>query len=90
MLRDQGFEAAIAAVVGRLGQGVPLNDVIAILRAESLGQIDSIRVLMQAADLNLAEAKKLIDTSPAWQDRRAANEALRHDLWEEVRVISDD
>ncbi|GAA1366292.1 hypothetical protein [Catellatospora chokoriensis] len=89
MLKDQGFEAAVAAVFGQLAEGIPLNDVIAFLRAEGFNQIDSIRVLMHAAGLNLAEAKQAIDMSPAWQDQQEANEALRRDLWEAARAMSD-
>ncbi|WP_144126111.1 hypothetical protein [Catellatospora sichuanensis] len=74
---------------GRLAAGIPLNDVIAFLRAEGFNEIGSIRVLMHAADLNLAEGKQAIDMSPAWQDRREANEALRQGLWRAALATSE-
>ncbi|MEU8076764.1 hypothetical protein AB0B31_15075 [Catellatospora citrea] len=89
MLPDEGFTSAASMITTRLTEGAPLDDVIAYLRSEGFGQIDSMKLLMHSAGLSLAEAKHAIDASPAWQDRRESNDALRRDLWEAAQTMAD-
>ncbi|MEU8000744.1 hypothetical protein AB0B66_06215 [Catellatospora sp. NPDC049111] len=89
MLTDKGFDVAASMLTGRLEEGASLDDVITFLRDEGFGQIDSMKLLTHTAGLSLAEAKQAIDASPAWQDRRESNEALRRDLWEAAQAVVD-
>ncbi|MEC3982378.1 ribosomal protein L7/L12 [Amycolatopsis sp. H20-H5] len=51
-----------------LRSGKPLESVLADLRAEEFGKIESIKLVREVTGCSLAEAKDLVEASPAWTD----------------------
>lgn len=62
---------------------VSVEDVVAWLRQNGCEVLESIKVLTQAINMDLATAKKTVHLSKAWSDRLGPHEAF-HDLIEEV------
>lgn len=79
------LEASIETVRYRLGQGVSLEDVVAELHADGLTIIQSIRVVREASDLTLGQAKEVVSSHPVWAEVVRAAEPLHEDLEEVFR-----
>jgi ribosomal protein L7/L12 len=71
-----------------LSRGQGFEAVVSLLRERGLSKVESISALASAARLPLAEAKRIVHSSPTWQDARAAGEELHEIIDETTR--SDD
>lgn len=69
-----------------LDEGGAVDDIIAFMRAQGHGKIESIKVLHDLRKLTLAQAKNIVHFSPAWEDRREADDALHEDV---ARAVSE-
>jgi hypothetical protein len=67
-------------------EGVPLEQVLGDLRREGASIVDSIKIVRLVESIQLGQAKKIIDQSDVWADRRDINRKIR--LAAE-RVLSD-
>jgi ribosomal protein L7/L12 len=85
---DEAVGAVAAAVRAQLTAGVSMNEAIAFVRARGFYQIQSIKILMCAAGISLAEAKQLVHASPTWADQREAAEALHKQLYQALDEIA--
>jgi ribosomal protein L7/L12 len=88
-MNDEVSNLAGLIALGRRmrSDGKTIEQVLAVLRAESLSIIDSIRVIRELTGMSLREAKQVIHNSATWMDvgpamadaqREFAKEALRH------------
>jgi ribosomal protein L7/L12 len=68
--------------------GRDIDDILVFLRAQGCSKIDSIKLLMQLSNLTLAEAKERVHCSRAWDDTRAADEALHEALDEAIEQVA--
>jgi hypothetical protein len=88
MLDPPACERVAASVRLELTQGRQLDDVLGQLRQQGHDKFDTIRVLMGATGMSHAEAKLLVHNSPAWDDRREADEELDDHLWRAAFIMS--
>lgn len=58
------------------------DTVLERLRAEGFSQAQSIKATVERLGVSLAEAKRIVHLSPAWEDMRLANERLHRSLAE--------
>ena len=61
---------------------------VAFLREAGLSKIESIKALHDRFGLTLAEGKSLVHFSPAWADRREADDAFHERLAASVGELS--
>lgn len=66
-----------------LARNISVEAVLGWLRQNGCEVIESIKVLKEATDMDLATAKSTVHLSKAWSDRFGDHEAF-HDLIEEV------
>jgi hypothetical protein len=57
--------------------GGRIDDVLQDLGKAGASQVDGIKVLVEIEGIGLGEAKKVVDASPVWADRREANRRAR-------------
>lgn len=58
------------------------EELIAYLRAEGCGKIDSIAVLREVLNIDLGEAKRLVHCSPTWADTQQRDDEFHDRLIE--------
>ncbi len=77
-------------VIGReaafLRNGKSIEAILVDLRADGLSVIDCIRIVMALQGCSAGEAKRTVQHSTAWADRREADEAFQEDL---IRALED-
>jgi hypothetical protein len=66
-----------------LRAGVPLDDILALMRREGHSQVASIRLLVELNGMSLPEAKAAVHLSPAWSDQQEQTDSF-HEQLEEV------
>jgi hypothetical protein len=74
-------DEVLATLRGRLTSGVRPAELVAEMRAEGFGKIDSIKFLREFGGVTLGQAKDIVHLSPAWADRYESDEAF-HDAAE--------
>ena len=72
--------AATLDVAGMLRSGAGRDQVIAKMREAGIDKIDSMKLLRFAAGISLGEAKKWVHLSPAWSDRRQADDDFHESI----------
>jgi ribosomal protein L7/L12 len=71
-------EAPFVEIAAReRSRGAALDEVLLLLREAGATQITCCKVLVSVYGLSLGEAKKAVDRSAVWEDRRIANEIVR-------------
>jgi ribosomal protein L7/L12 len=65
-------------------KGMDLNDVLTELRDSGATIIESVKVVREIEQVNLGQAKLIVDQSATWRDAYASNVALRDEV---VRAI---
>jgi hypothetical protein len=66
-----------------------LEEVLSALRAAGASQLESHKVIWSVEGGRLGDWKQLVTDSPTWADRRAGNQALRHELVEALAEEAD-
>jgi len=82
------FEEAVEVAQAMKVQGAETETILARLRASGATIFDSLKVIRQIENINLAEAKRIVDDSATWADRREGNERLRRGLIEALDELS--
>lgn len=74
----------LAACTTLFAEDAALDDVLSFLREQGCSKVDSIRVLVQAGNLNLREAKRVVHASSVWADTQEHDERLHDTLLSDV------
>ena len=61
-------------------KGIPLNDMIFMLKQEGLSIIDSIKVVRDVYGLSLGQSKIVVTSHPCWVEFVQASEPLHDEL----------
>lgn len=67
-----------------ISRGDSIEQVMAFLRKAGFSKVQSIRILVDAADYSLSAAKKLVHSSAAWADLRTRDDRFHDDLIENL------
>lgn len=86
MLDSATLDRFVELTRARLADGSNYDELLDDFRRHGLEKIDCVRVLAEAGGLSLGQAKVLVHDSPAWADRRAADEHVE-DMFFRVMFI---
>ena len=64
----------------KLNRGDSLDSSLAELRRQGAGMLDAVKAVREAKAVPLAEAKRLVLGSPAWQEFQGPHEQLTADI----------
>jgi len=81
------FEEAMELAQTMKGQGAETEAILARLRASGATIIDSLKVTRQIENVNLTEAKRIVDNSATWADKREGNKRIRRML---IRALDEE
>jgi ribosomal protein L7/L12 len=74
------IEEAVKLAQTMKGQGAETETILSRLRASGATIIESLKVIRQIENINLTEAKRIVDSSATWADKRDGNERIRRML----------
>ena len=67
-----------------------IEPALLFLRENGCGKFDSIRALVAASGMSLADAKTAVHYSRAWDEARARDEALWDELIDSIKEIDNE
>jgi hypothetical protein len=73
-------EQVIAKARLAIAQGTLQAGIVEYLRQSGLNKIDSLIALHHLYGIDLDDAKRIVHQSPAWRDRKSADEQLHEEL----------
>jgi ribosomal protein L7/L12 len=84
--RDDVTAKARLAITGGMSQA----EVVQFLRQYGLNKIDSLIAIHNLYGIDLDEAKCVVHESPAWRDRKSADEHLHEELMLAADLLSSE
>jgi ribosomal protein L7/L12 len=71
-------------------QGHPIDVSLAALREQGASPIDSIKAVREVTGVSLADAKRVVSESTAWDDIRESHAKFVHELVDAIEAETDD
>jgi hypothetical protein len=68
-----------------LSKGADVESVLRVLRDNGFSKVHSIKALVDLGRASLADAKSIVHSSGAWEDRRESDEAFQQSVEEAFR-----
>ena len=90
MIEKSEYGPALEAVRRDLNGGATVDDALITLKAKGFSQVDCIRAVVDLHLCALADAKRLIHYSRAWEPERPRNEQFHADLEAALRELSEE
>ncbi|MCA9040528.1 MAG: hypothetical protein KDA65_09300 [Planctomycetaceae bacterium] len=84
------YEEHLAICKQMFDRGVLNEEMLTWLRSQGAGKIESIKIIRELYEIRLGEAKYMVHTSEAWEDRRAADDQFHEELIDVFEQICRD
>lgn len=90
MLENKDLDQALANAQKKLRAGSGLEPLLFELRVMGADKIDSIKIVKSAMNVNMGQAKSLVDRSETWSDRYADDCAFHQAVREAVERLKNE
>jgi ribosomal protein L7/L12 len=84
---DSRIAELVEKVQHMLATGTSIEDILSFLRQSGCSKVESIVVIKETNAISLAEAKKIIHYSKAWEDTRERDETFQDTFFNTIKNV---